>query len=170
MEFNTQKEIEAEKNDDKDGKAFYKLMNNDAYGKTMENLRNRIDVRFLSNKRGYLKWTPKPSYMSQKIFDKDLAAIRKIKVTLTLNKPAYVRICILDLSKVLKYKLHYDYIKNKFGNNSRLLFADTGSLIYEIKAKDVYEDFSKDKEMLILGIIQQSQNIMMTQTNEWLVR
>ena len=53
---------------------------------------------------------------------------------------------ILDLSKVLMYEFLYDYIKNKYGNNSRLLFTDTDSLIYEIKSKDVYEDYSKDKE------------------------
>ena len=55
--------------------------------------------------------------------------------------------CILELSKVLMYKLHYDYIKNKYGNNSVLLFTDTDSLMYEIKSEDVYEDFSNDKEM-----------------------
>ena len=55
--------------------------------------------------------------------------------------------CILDLDKVLMYKLSYDCIKNKFGNKSRLLFTDNGSLMYEIKTGDIYEDFSKDKEM-----------------------
>ena len=74
--------------------------------------------------------------------------IRKSKVTLTLNKPAYVGMCILELSKVLMYKLHYHYIKNKYANSSRLLFTDTDSLMYEIKTEDVYEDFSKDKDML----------------------
>ena len=55
--------------------------------------------------------------------------------------------CVLDLGKVLMYEFHYDYIKNKYGNISRLLFFNTGSLMYEIKAKDAYEDFSKDREM-----------------------
>ena len=68
------------------------------YGKTMENFRNRIDVRHVSNEKDYLKWTSKPSYMSQKIFDNDLVAIHKSKVTLNFNKPAYVGMCILDLS------------------------------------------------------------------------
>ena len=76
-----------------------------------------------------------------------MVAIRKNKVTLTLNKPAYVWMCILDLSKVLTYEFHYDYIKNKYDNNSKLLFTDADSLLYEIKIRDVYEDFSKDKEM-----------------------
>ena len=85
--------------------------------------------------------------MSHKIFDNDLVAIRKNKVTLTLNKPAYIGMCILELSKVLMYEFHYDYIKNKYGNNSRLLFTDTDSLMYEIKTKDVYKDFSSNKEV-----------------------
>ena len=55
--------------------------------------------------------------------------------------------CILELSKVLMYKFHYDYIKNKYGNNTRLLFTDTDNLMYDIKTEDVYEDFSKDAEM-----------------------
>ena len=73
--------------------------------------------------------------------------------------------CILELSKLLMYQFHYDYIENKYGNNSRLLFTDTDSLMYEIKTEDVYEDFSKDKKCQILVIIQLCQNIMMIQTN-----
>ena len=56
--------------------------------------------------------------------------------------------CILELSKILMYEFHYDYIKNKYDNNSRLLFTDTDRLMYEIKFEDGYEDFSNDKEML----------------------
>ena len=49
-----------------------------------------------------------------------------------LNKPAYIGMCILELIKVIMYEFHYDYIENKYGNNSRLLFLDTDSLMYEI--------------------------------------
>ena len=117
------------------------------YGKTMENLRNRIDVRLVSNKKDYLKWTSKPSYMSHKLLDNDLDAISKNKVTLRLNKSAYIGMCTLELSKVLMYELYFGYIKNKYGNNWRLLFTDTDSLMYEIKTEDIYEDFSNKKEM-----------------------
>ena len=55
--------------------------------------------------------------------------------------------CIFELSKVLMYEFHYDYIKNKYDNNSRILFIDTDSLMYEIKTEDVYKDFTNDKEM-----------------------
>ena len=93
-------------------------MNNAVYRKTMENLRNRIDVKFLNNEKGYFKQRSKPNYILQKIFDDDLVAIRKIKVTLKLNKPAYVGICISDFSKVLICEFNYDYVENKYGNNS----------------------------------------------------
>ena len=65
--------------------------------------------------------------MSRKILDNDLVSILKNKVTLTLNKPEYTEMCILELSKVLMYEFHYEYIKNKYGKNSRLLFTDTDS-------------------------------------------
>ena len=59
--------------------------------------------------------------MSYKLSDNGLVVIHKNKVTLTLNKPTYIGMCILELSKVLMYEFHYDYLKNKYGSNSRLL-------------------------------------------------
>ena len=85
--------------------------------------------------------------MSHIIFDNDLVEIRKRKLTLMLSKPAYIGMCILELSKVLMNEFHFDYIKNKYGSNSRLLFTDSDSLMYEIKTEDVYEGFSSNKEM-----------------------
>ena len=78
-------------------------MNNAVYGKTIKHLRNRIDVKLVSNKKGYLKWTSKPGYLSHKIFDNDLVAIRKSKVILTPNKAAYIVMFILELSKIWLY-------------------------------------------------------------------
>ena len=74
-------------------------------------------------------------------------AVHKVKETLTLNRPAYVGMCILDLSKTLMYDFHYNYIKKKYNNRARLLFTDTDSLTYEIEAEDVYKDFWNDKGM-----------------------
>ena len=122
-------------------------MSNAVFSKTMENVRNRIDVKFVSDKKYQLKWASKPSYLWQKIFDDDLVAICKNQVILALNKQAYSRMCTLDFSKVLMYEFHYDNMKNKCGINSLLLFTDTDNLMYEIKSEDVYEDFSQDKEM-----------------------
>ena len=83
--------------------------------------------------------------MSSKIFNENLVAVHKIKEILTLNRPAYVGMCILDLSKTLMYDFHYNYIKHKYGNKAKLLFTDTDSLTYEIETKDAYKDFFKDK-------------------------
>ena len=75
--------------------------------------------------------------MSHKIFNNESVAIRKNKVTLALNKPAYIGMYILELSKVLMYQFHYGYIKNKYRDGSILLFTDTDSLMYETRTEDV---------------------------------
>ena len=106
-----------------------------------------IDVRLVNNEKDYLKCTSKPSYVSHKIFDNNLVVIRQSKVALKLNKPAYTGMRILESSKILIYEFHYDYIKNKFDNISKLLFTDIGSLMYKIKTEDVNKDFSSDKKM-----------------------
>ena len=111
----------------------------------MENLRNRIDVKLINNEKDYLKCTSKPSYMSHKIFDNTLVAIPKSKLVLNLNKPAYIGMCILELSKVLMYEFHEITLKINMTTKSKLLFTDTD--IYEIKTEDVYEDFSSNKKM-----------------------
>ena len=85
-------------------------MANTICAKTIENLRNIINAKLVSNKKDYLKWTSKPSYMLHKIFNNDLVAIHKSKVILILNKPAIVGMYILEFSKVLMYKFYYDYI------------------------------------------------------------
>ena len=69
-------------------------MNNAIYGKTMENLRSRISVKLVNNKKDYLKCISKPSYMSHKVFDNNLVAVRKNKVSLKLNKPANIGMCM----------------------------------------------------------------------------
>ena len=142
IDFNTQKRTHANNSFEKD---FFKLMNNSVFGKTMENIRKRVDVRLVTSKEKLLKLASKPTYVSSKIFNENLVAVHKIKETLTMNRPAYVGMCILDLSKTLMYDFHYNYIKHKYGNKAKLLFTDTDSLTYEIETKDAYKDFFKDK-------------------------
>ena len=143
IDFNTQKRTQAKNSFEKD---FFKLMNNSVFGKTMENIRKRVDVRLVTDEKKLLKMASKPTYVSSKIFNENLVAVHKIKETLTLNRPAYVGMCILDLSKTLMYDFHYNYIKEKYCNKARLLFTDTDSLTYEIEAEDVYRDFWNDKD------------------------
>ena len=121
-------------------------MNNSVFGKTMANIRKRVDVRLVTDSKKLIKLASKPTYVSSKIFNENLVAVHKINKTLTLNRPAYVGMCILDLSKTSMYDFHYNYIKKKYGDKARLLFTDTDSLTYEIEAKDVYQDFWNDKD------------------------
>ena len=106
-------------------------MINSVYGKTMENLRKRINVRFVNNKKDFLKYTSKPTYVTDKLFNKNFAAIHEIKPILILNKPVYVGFTVLDLSKWLMYDFHCNFIKKNF--SGKLLFTDIDSLTYERK-------------------------------------
>ena len=121
-------------------------MNNSVFGKTIENLCKWVDVRLVTNEKKLDKLTSKPTFISSKIFNENLMAVRKVKET--LNRLAHVGMCILDLSKMLMYDFHYNYIKKKYNNRARLLFTDTDSLTYEIEAEDVYKDFWNDKDIL----------------------
>ena len=91
-------------------KNFFKWMINSAFGKTMENLQKRINVRLVNNKKDFLKYTSRPTHIIHKIFDKNYAAIHEIKPVLTLNKPICVRFTVLELSKWLMYDFHYSFI------------------------------------------------------------
>ena len=122
-------------------------MNSRVFGKTMENLRKRIYVKFVNNAKNYIKYISKPSFVSQKILGKNFVSIQEIKPVLTLIKPIYVGFSILDLSKLLTYEFHYKYIKSKF--DADLLFTDTDSLAYEIKTENVYEYFYEDKSLFV---------------------
>ena len=144
IDFNTEKRKHAKNSFEKD---FFKLMNNSVFGKTMENLRKRVDVRLVTNEKKLDKLTSKPTFVSSKIFNENLMAVHKIKETLTLNRPAYFGTCILDLSKTLMYDFHYNYIKKKYNDRAKLLFTDTDSLTYEIETVDTYKDFWTDKDM-----------------------
>ena len=94
-------------------------MKNVTYGKTMENLRNRINAKLANNEKFYLRCTSKPSYMSYKIFGNNLVAIRRRKVALKLNRPVYIGMCISEYSKVLIYEFHHDYIKKNFDSKTK---------------------------------------------------
>ena len=108
IDLNTKKRMNATNDFEKD---FFKLMINSVYEKTLENLRKRINVRFVNNKKDFLKYTTRPTYVNHKLFNKNFAAIHEIKQVLVLNKPIYVGFTVLDLSKWLMYDFHYNFIK-----------------------------------------------------------
>ena len=122
-------------------------MNNSVFGKTMENLRERVDVILVSDKNKLAKLVSKPTFVNNKIFNENLVAVHKIKEVLTLDRPAYVGMCILDSSKTLMYDFHHNYIKLKYGEKAKLLFRDTGGLFYEIETKDTDKNVWVNKNM-----------------------
>ena len=111
-------------------------MINSVYGKTMENLRKRTNVRSVNKEKDFLKYTSRPTLITHKSFGKNHAAIHEIKPFLILNKPIYVENTVFDLSKWKMYDFHYNFIRKNF--DAELLFTDTDSLTYEIKSKKMF--------------------------------
>ena len=90
------------------------------------------------------KLSAKPNFNHCNISSEDVVAIHMKKTRLVFNKPVYLGMCILDLSKTLMYDFHYNYIKQKYGDKAKLLFTDTDSLMYEIQTEDFYKGISVD--------------------------
>ena len=121
-------------------------MTNSVYGKTMENLRKTVNVKLINNAKDYVKSVSRPTFVSPKIFSKNLVAIHKIKPILLLNKPIYIGFSVLELSKLLMYDFHYNHFEEKY--DARLVFTDTDSLVYEIKGVyNIYEKIYLDKHL-----------------------
>lgn len=141
IDLNTRLRTKAKNDFEKD---FFKLMNNSVFGKTMENLRKRVDIHLVNSDDRAAKLTSRPNFKHLTIFTDKLSAIEMKKTQIIYNKPVYLGMCILDLSKTLMYDFHYNYIKPKYNERAKLLFTDTDSLAYEIKTEDFYKDISPD--------------------------
>ena len=147
INLNTKLKIE-DKQSGNNFEVVFKLMHNSVFGKIIENIRNRVDIRLISSDKVTKKLAAKQNYVSCTMFDENLIAVHMEKTKLYFNKPVYLGMSILDLSKSLMYDFHYNYIKTKYGDNAKLLFTDTDSLAYEIKTKDFYKDINPDIEKL----------------------
>ena len=99
-------------------KEFFKLMNNSVFGKTMENIRNRVNVNLVTDKNKAEKLSAKPNFKHCNIFCEELIAVHMKKTELEFDKPVYLGMCILDLSKTIMYEFHYKYIKPKYGDKA----------------------------------------------------
>ena len=133
-------------------------MINYVYGKTLENLWKRMNMRLVNNAEDFLKYTSKPTKITHKMFGKDYAAIHEIKPVFILNKPSDVGFTVLDLSKWNMYDLHYNFIKKNF--DAELLLTDTDSFNYEKNQKMSMKNFLSGKVFLTLVIIQKIQSCL----------
>ena len=129
-------------------KDFFKLMNNSVFGKTMENIRNRVDVQLVTSEAKASKLTAKSNYDRLTIFDENLIAVHMRKIKLYFNKPIYLGMSILDISKTKMYDFHYGFIKPKYGDKAKLLLTDTDSTMYEIQTEDFYKDITPNVKKL----------------------
>nr|XP_023020607.1 uncharacterized protein LOC111509150 [Leptinotarsa decemlineata] len=123
-------------------KNLFKLMNNAVFGKTMENIRNRVNIKLLTKwlgRYGAEAWISKAEFKNCTIFNENLVAVELQKLQIFLNKPIYAGMAILDLAKTTIYNFHYEYMKNTFGDDCTVLYTDTDSLIYEIMNQDPYK-------------------------------
>ena len=126
-------------------KDFFKLMNNSVFGKTIENIRKRQNVFLVDNREKASKLSCRPNFERLNIFDRNLVAIHLKKTEVYFNKPVYVGQAILDLSKLLMFDFHYNFIQKKYSyKKARLLFTDTDSLMYQINTDDFYKDILPD--------------------------
>ncbi|XP_072018277.1 uncharacterized protein [Amphiura filiformis] len=145
IDKNTRLRTKAKSDFEKD---FFKLMNNSVFGKTMENIRNRVNVHLVTNEAKARKLISRPNFDRYTIFDENLVAVHMKKIKLYFNKPIYLGMSILDISKTKMYDFHYNYIKREYGGRAKLCMTDTDSLTYEIQTEDFYTDISGDVKKL----------------------
>ena len=130
-------------------KNFYKLMNNSVFGKTMENMRKRVEIKLARSDETekIRKLVASPLHSRFVIFSNDLVGIGMHKSKLLLDKPVYTGMTILDNSKILMYDFFYNELKEQYGPKCELLYTDTDSLLVEIETDDVYKDIEKNKNL-----------------------
>ena len=127
-------------------KDLFKLMNNSVFGKTMENIRNHRDIKLVTTDKKRSKLVSEPNYHTINLISEDLSIIGMKKTKVKMNKPIYLGLSILEISKILMYEFWCDYMKPKYGNNVKLCYMDTDSFIMNIKKSYFYEDIVNDVE------------------------
>ena len=127
-------------------KDLFKLMNNAVFGKTMENIRKHRNIKLVTTDKKRNKLVSEPNYHTINYISEDLLIIEMNKTNVKMNKPIYLGLSILDISKILMYEFWYDYIKPKCNDNVKLCYMDTDSFVMNIKTNDFYKDIANDVE------------------------
>lgn len=128
-------------------KNFYKLLINAIFGKSMENVRSRSDIRLVhkwEGRYGAGVLIAKPNFKKRIIFDENLVAIEMVKTNVLMDKPISVGMSILDISKVVMYDYYYNFLKKEYGENVRMAYTDTDSFVLHLKTPDFYADMMKN--------------------------
>ena len=141
--MNTKLRKEAKNEFEKD---FFKLMNNAVFGKTMENVRKHRDIKLVTTNKRRNQLASEPNYHTTKYFSENLMAIEMKKTKVKMNKPIYLGMSILDISKTLMYEFWYDYIKPKYQDRAKLCYMDTDSFVIHIETEDFHKDIDDDVE------------------------
>ena len=121
-------------------------MNNSVFGKTMENIRKHRDIKFVTTDKKRSKLVSEPNNHTINLISEDLSIIEMKKTKVKMNKPIYLSLSILEISKILMYEFWYDYMKPKYDNNVKLCYMDTDSFIMNIKTNGFYKDITNDVE------------------------
>ena len=121
-------------------------MNNSVFGKTIENIRNHSDIKLVTTDKKRSKLVSEPNYLTINLISEDLSIIEMKKPKVKMNRPIYLGLSILEISKILMYEFWYDYMKPKYDNNVKLCYMDTDSFIMNIKTNDFYNDIANDVE------------------------
>ena len=124
-------------------KDLFKLMNNSVFGKTMENIRKHRDIKLVTTDKKKSKLVSEPNYHTINLISEDLSIIEMKKTKVKMNKPIYLGLSILEISKILMYEFWYDYMKPKYNNDVKLCCMDTAM---HIKTNDFYKDIASDAE------------------------
>ena len=125
-------------------KDFFKLMNNAVFGKTMKNVRKHWDIKLAKTDKKRNKLVSEANFHTMKLIDNNLAIIEMREVKVKMNKPVYLGLSILDISKITMYEFWYDYVKSKYEDKARLCYMDTDSFVVNIKTKDFYKDIAEN--------------------------
>ena len=127
-------------------KDLFKLINNAVFGKTMENIRKHRDIKLVATDKKRNKLVSEPNYHTINYISDDLSIIEMNKTKVKMNKPIYLGLSILDISKILMYEFWYDYMKPKYNDNVKLCYMGTDTFVMNIKTIDSYKDIANDVE------------------------
>ena len=141
IDMNTELRIAGKNDFEKD---FFKLMNNAVFAKTMENIRKHRDIKLVTTDKKRSKLVSEPNYHTINLISENLSIIEMKKAKVKMNKPIYLGLSILEISKILMYEFWYDYMKPKYDNNVKLCYMDTDSFIMDIKTNDFCKDIAND--------------------------